>query len=788
MNPGPLLRGRFGFAITVALVTAFWFPALFRGRVLIHGDSAVYGLPFVRLLSRALHGDGSLLWCRVTGGHPLFAEGQGGFANPLHILTAYLFDPVRAIGVLHWLGVSAGAAGVFCLCRVLGIRSWAAVFASIALAFSGTWIVNQHNLPISATVAFAPWLIAAAEYWLAKPTLGRATLLSMPVPLMVFAGYPQITHGTLLYVVVAFCTRAAASECRRSLVANARALALTGCAAVALASGLAAIQLLPLAELVGLSHRSDGTSLTYGGFMRPEWIEKGLLYFHINKNDSGANIPSMGSIVVMSLFGLVIFLRAPARVLAHAVAGLVLFNLGIGRVSPLFRLVYDNHLLPGLHSFRIIQPNLAVGVIGIGVVAAYMLDRLSCQPLPLWPWFEKRKALAAIGCVSFGLAMIVACQRWYEPAFSLLAFAAPLSIVACCAALSLKNRRQWLPLGVVVIVSLDAIVLRMNPFTFVERQAIELPAMAEDVLADPELPSYQVMSTTGADAMTFMPARDPGLREAYRRVLNSLGRFPGLEWNVATIDAPLALPLQRWKTLYPYLMAEVAGEDHRPPRLRLMDILGIRYVSANKPLTTRGLVLSAQDGKNGMRIYKNHAAKPIVQLYGQAVVATSADDANLALHLVQRPTVVLERAFSGARPELTPATACTAEQLASIQPPVINASARQYRIQVDLPCDAWLFVADANYPGWEATVNGIERPVFTAQVLGKAVQLRTGTNDVSIRFAPRTFYWGAAITGLALMALLCLAVRSLRVRAKHRKLDSLPAPTQHGPKAEAGAE
>src|SRR5207253_1195358 len=128
----------------------------------------------------------------------------------------------------------------FCLCRVLGIRSWAAVFASIALAFSGTWIVNQHNLPISATVAFSPWLIAAAEYWLARPTLGRATLLALPVPLMVFAGYPQITHGTLLYVMVALCTRAAGSECRRSLVANARALALTGGAAVALASGLAA--------------------------------------------------------------------------------------------------------------------------------------------------------------------------------------------------------------------------------------------------------------------------------------------------------------------------------------------------------------------------------------------------------------------------------------------------------------------------------------------------------------------------------------------------------------------
>lgn len=80
----------------------------------------------------------------------------------------------------------------------------------------------------------------------------------------------------------------------------------------------------------------------------------------------------------------------------------------------------------------------------------------------------------------------------------------------------------------------------------------------------------------------------------------------------------------------------------------------------------------------------------------------------------------------------------------------------EYRVKVKVDRDAWLFLADANYPGWEATVNGQAREVYSAQVLGKAVQLDAGKNDVVIRYVPRTFYWGAGITVMT-----CLLVLSL---------------------------
>lgn len=86
----------------------------------------------------------------------------------------------------------------------------------------------------------------------------------------------------------------------------------------------------------------------------------------------------------------------------------------------------------------------------------------------------------------------------------------------------------------------------------------------------------------------------------------------------------------------------------------------------------------------------------------------------------------------------------------------------RYRLNVEVEREAWLFLADANYPGWQATVDGVRQPVHTAQVLGKAVRLHAGRNVVTIRFVPWSFYAGAAVSGVALLLALFILLRSGR--------------------------
>ena len=112
-----------------ALVSYFWWPSLWDGQLIIHADSAHHGLSLLQMLQQWLQGSReTLMWSSdIYGGHPLFAESQGGFLNPLNLLAALLFEPIYGVGVLHWADMLLAGYGVYALCRVLRLSPWAAL-------------------------------------------------------------------------------------------------------------------------------------------------------------------------------------------------------------------------------------------------------------------------------------------------------------------------------------------------------------------------------------------------------------------------------------------------------------------------------------------------------------------------------------------------------------------------------------------------------------------------------------------------------------------------------------
>ena len=773
VSPAALLSGRFSFWILIALATWFWAPALFQRRVVLHGDYAVYSLSLMRVLHRAVHEHESMLWLHnMTGGHPLFAEGQGGFANPLNLLAALLFEPVRALGVVQWLSLIASAGGVFRLCRLLEMSRWAATFAALSVGFSGSWIAIKDNLPVSATIAWSPWLMLAFECWWKSPGVGRAALMAVPAALMLLSGYPQIAYASLLYLIVCLFALLLSRDLSWP---RARKLALTGTLAAVLAVGLASIQLLPLRELVPLSIRSAGVSLGFGGFIEPKRIVRGLFYFSVDGGDDAANVHSLASITVLMLLGLLLVVRPKPGVLRHLLAGLFVFNLGMGRASPLFELLYDNNLLPGIRSFRTVaQPYICVAIVGACIAAASALDQLAAERLDAWRWAKRWSIAAGASIVVYLCALGTVVWSALTPAFSPAFWLAPLAALVSYFLLRVRGWQRWMPLVAALCVVIDALALRMQPFTFEPPSVLAAPRMVQEIIHDPELGSYHVLSLTMADGMTLaMPARDPGLRAAYARVLKSLSYLPSMEWDVPTFNGQLALPLGRWKALESTLRLEGEGGGEKLVGPRLIDVLGFRYIAANSEARARGLRLFAQDGKGGMRIYKNHHAQPMFQLYGEAHAVQTQEAAIDGLRAAPRRQLFLEKAFTGEAP--APGPACDQALLTELPIQIASSKATRYRLDVDTPCDAWLFLADANYPGWEATVNGASRPVFTAQVLGKAVQLTAGHNRVELAYRPRSVYAGAAISACALLVLLALVLVPMRLTAARARTAARPA-------------
>jgi hypothetical protein len=74
---------------------------------------------------------------------------------------------------------------------------------------------------------------------------------------------------------------------------------------------------------------------------------------------------------------------------------------------------------------------------------------------------------------------------------------------------------------------------------------------------------------------------------------------------------------------------------------------------------------------------------------------------------------------------------------------------------------AWLVLADVDFPGWLADVDGTPAPIARANGLFRAVWLGPGPHRVVFRYAPRSFARGAWLTlsGALACAGLALAAR-----------------------------
>jgi uncharacterized membrane protein YfhO len=80
-------------------------------------------------------------------------------------------------------------------------------------------------------------------------------------------------------------------------------------------------------------------------------------------------------------------------------------------------------------------------------------------------------------------------------------------------------------------------------------------------------------------------------------------------------------------------------------------------------------------------------------------------------------------------------------------------------------------LADAAYPGWQATVDGQPAEVLTANYLFRAVQVEAGRHSVVCRLRPRSLMYGAAL-GAAGLALCLAALAAAAAGARRRRRTS----------------
>lgn len=202
------------------------------------------------------------------------------------------------------------------------------------------------------------------------------------------------------------------------------------------------------------------------------------------------------------------------------------------------------------------------------------------------------------------------------------------------------------------------------------------------------------------------------------------------------------------------------------------NFLGIQYIVASKAgAPADGDIVPVFDADPDINIYLNRLALPRVLFVNQAQIAADHEAAWAAVRA----------------PEFDPTRTVILEARAPAMPTISNAEAEIALLQYDLHYveiavnatgPGYLVLSDTHYPGWRATVNGMERPIYRANYAFRAVPIPAGESVVRMRFVPVSWYVGLGLTGLTMLALLGY------VGLSQRRTQSPPPPVIDPPRAE----
>ena len=158
-----------------------------------------------------------------------------------------------------------------------------------------------------------------------------------------------------------------------------------------------------------------------------------------------------------------------------------------------------------------------------------------------------------------------------------------------------------------------------------------------------------------------------------------------------------------------------------------------------------------------VKIYERTGAPGRAWLvHGIQPAADDADSLRLALlgdpAFDPRAAVVLSDG-SDPRP---PARAAANE---SVQ--IVAYEPERVAITADVASPAVLVLADAFYPGWQATVDGVPAPILRANLMFRGLALAPGRHEIVFSYRPAAWRLGAAISLIALAALVAAVERDL---------------------------
>ena len=729
------------------LVLVFFWRTLFLGEMFVTpnlgvGEITIGGLPLRFYLSQELKAGHLPLWTqRLYGGYPLVAETTIAAFYPPNLVFFTVLPAELAFHVNFAFAFFLAGLFTYLFCRLIKLSRGASLLSAIAFTFSGYWVTHiTHNIVVD-TIAWFPVEIYLLERFVRESKRPSILLLSLVLGVVVavqfLAGHAQFFVYSLFFAGLYFLFRLLSGVLKR----NQREFGLVSIALSAIvAVGLSAIQILPSLEYFRLSERAEGlTSEVINE--HPFHIEELVTFVFPNYNGTPVNFthnppfPEKGiyweitayvGLLTLLLVGASMFrIRSGIQVFLYVLLSFSLI-MAMGGIGPLRYLL----TIPPFGYFRIPARFLYFTTFSLAILAGFGLDNLIGGLITTG-------RLASSGKLVFFNSVAI----------------------------------------VLVVADLFSFGYRYNP-VYPVQEWLRVPQTVEILRKDAGFfRIFDIGLSSMNEENVYLQARKKergwsGDLHTYRHLLNWLMPKTNLFYEIDHASGVMALSLERVKRFDSLirtsaLTGEVGKKRLNPSTRKLFNLLGVKYFISAVELfdDTLSLVGNTDVTQEPVfRVYENTAVLP------EAFIATEARS------LSDREAVfseLLDEAFNPLRTVLLEdgegSSVVGSQGSGSFDREVMdvarNANQQEVTVTARASEPGWLVLADAFYPGWNASVDGEMTTILRTDYLFRAVPISAGEHTVIFRYEPESFWWGIRIT-LVTVAVVLLSILILMIMGR----------------------
>lgn len=796
-----------GFILFLILPCLAFPELLFGGQTLYRTDISWIHYPgHIFMANEWLAGRVPLWDPYRQAGAPMLAEPQIGVLYPLRVLFLSPFSPSLELSLFILIHFSLAAFFTYFLARSLRVSRGAATVAGLVFGFGGFLMAQASNVNIMTAAAWSPLILYAFIQAIRRRSWLAAMLAGLPLALQISTAHSQIVFYTLVILAGYMLYRGlldfvASSSKHKGQLGYAWHTTLLGGLAVGSGLLLAAPQLLPSLELLQFTIRAQdrGFELLTENSLHPAmWLnlllpsafgnnvvkfkvgdpfQEVFIYAGflplvlavvgaINLQSQHRQVESRAKIQNDEPQGATLAAKSDRLFFLLLLIGSIL--LALGRFTPLYQFVIQ--YLPGFDLFRIPARWLMVVNLALAVLAGFGFDVVVEQGL-------SRRGLRLFGLVGLlligGTALIWACQSGLKSWGEHLGGTDGKLIAAFLNNVFTVNPvyqdrllLRWLPgLNTPALLLLANLLISAGLLTLRATGRLSRGAFAGLIIA------ATAFDLTLAGGTTINPVKPEQrwqqLSAGAQYVLDHVGNARVFPLGVSGEDAATGNLGQYFPSAYgvfsaggyasPLMLARYSTFLKEAHPIQLIRVFGVRFLLTRNPMgaDAASTFPIAYSDENSV-VYENKNPLSRTFIVHQAIQVNSPAEAlaNFKERDIIDPSHVVILEADTSLPALTSA-ASPAPSAAKIT----RENSQLVEIQTRSAADGYLVLLDTFYPGWIATVDGQETPIYRADYLARAIFLPAGEHWVRFEYRPSSFKWGLWLAGLTVMALGVMAWR-----------------------------